>query len=292
MIAETLAPLVKPHLEQLTQTEQQLVKTLTSHPSAGFYMSASELASSAGVHPSSAVRLAKKLGFEGYPEFRRTLQNNAARPSVSAAGRVERTVAAMQDGDVFKRLLHTELQALEDLPQVMSQAHIEQAAKVMLGARSLMVWASGNAKVLADLLDRRLRRAGFACHNIASEGRELAERLVPLRAGDVVVCFAFRREPAELAPTLLHARQCGATSILIADNLAHTLVTQADITLAALRGEEEEFLTLTVPMLITNALVLTLARLDQGRSVQGLQRLDTLYNAFDSQSRHSRDRKS
>jgi hypothetical protein len=34
-------------------------------------------------------------------------------------------------------------------------------------------------------------------------------------------------------------------------------------------------------MVITNALVLSLARIDQGRSVQGLQRLEDLYNAFE-----------
>ncbi len=291
MIAETLAPLVRPHLDQLTNTEQQLVKTLTMHPSAGLYMSASELASSAGVHPSSAVRLAKKLGFEGYLEFRRALQSNLQRPSASAALRIERTVAATAGGDVLHQLLHKELQTLGQLAEVISQTQIDQAAKVLLSARNLMVWASGNAKVLADLLDRRLRRAGFACQNIASEGRELAERLVPLRAGDVLVCFAFRREPAELAQALMHARECDAITILIADNLAHTLVTQADITLAAPRGEDEEFLTLTVPMLITNALVLSLARMDQGRSVQGLQRLEDLYTAIESQHRHTRDKK-
>ena len=280
MIAEILAPLVRPHLEQLTQTEQQLVKTLTMHPTAGLYMSASELANSAGVHPSSAVRLAKKLGFEGYPEFRRALQINAPRPTASAALRIERTVAGTS-GDLLRQLLAKEMQSLDHLAQVISQTQIDQAAKVLLSARNLMVWASGNAKALADLLDRRMRRAGFASQNIASEGRELAERLVPMRSGDVLVCFAFRREPAELAQTLLHARECGATSILIADNLAHTLVTQADITLAAPRGEDEEFLTLTVPMVITNALVLSLARIDQRRSVQGLQRLEDLYNAFE-----------
>jgi DNA-binding MurR/RpiR family transcriptional regulator len=292
MIAETLTPLIRPHLDQLTHTEQQLVKALTLHPSAGLYMSASALASSAGVHPSSAVRLAKKLGFEGYPEFRRALQENLSQPTASAALRIERTVAATADGNVLEQLVRKEMNALDQVADFVSQAQLEQAAKAVMGARNLMIWASGNAKVIAGLLDRRLRRAGYACHNIASEGRELAERLVPLRAGDVLVCFAFRREPTELASTLMHARQSGATSILIADNLAHTLVTQADITLAAPRGEDEEFLTLTVPMLITNALVLTVARNDQGRSVQGLQRLDDLYGRMQSQPRHDRHKKS
>jgi DNA-binding MurR/RpiR family transcriptional regulator len=106
--------------------------------------------------------------------------------------------------------------------------------------------------------------------------------LVPVRTGDVVIAFAFRREQAGLGAVLGHARAVGARSLLIADTVVHTLKTSADLSLAAPRGQDEEFLTLTVPMLIANALVLTLAGIDQGRSIAGLQTLDHLYEAVSS----------
>jgi DNA-binding MurR/RpiR family transcriptional regulator len=282
MIAETLAPFVKPHLQQLTHAEQQLVQSLTQHPSAGLFMSARELASTAGVHASSAVRLAKKLGFEGYPEFRRALQQSHGASHSGSAQRVARTVATTADGNLLGHLLRQERESLQQIEGCVSQAQIDQAAACLLRASGIKIWAAGNAKVLADLLDRRLRRAGFASQNIASEGRELAERLVPMHASDVLVAFAFRREPAGLNVALTHARSVGATTVLIADTVAHTLPTPADITLAAPRGLDEDFLTLTVPMLITNALVLTLARHDQGRSMAGLQKLEDLYAQLES----------
>jgi DNA-binding MurR/RpiR family transcriptional regulator len=96
------------------------------------------------------------------------------------------------------------------------------------------------------------------------------------------VAFAFRREPAGLDVALTHARAIGVSTILIADTVAHTLPTPADITLAAPRGLDEDFLTLTVPMLITNALVLTLARHDPNRSMAGLQQLEDLYAQLES----------
>jgi DNA-binding MurR/RpiR family transcriptional regulator len=282
MIAEILAPLVKPHLQQLTQAEQQLVQSLTQHPSAGLFMSARELASTAGVHPSSAVRLAKKLGFDGYPEFRRSLQQSHGAGQRGSAQRVARTVATTADGDILGHLLRQERESLRQIEGCVSQPQIDQAATCLIRASGIKIWAAGNAKVLADLLDRRLRRAGFAAQNIASEGRELAERLVPMQSSDVLVAFAFRREPAGLGVALSHARQAGITSILIADTVAHTLRTPADITLAAPRGLNDDFLTLNVPMLITNALVLTLARLDSGRSMAGLQKLEDLYAQLES----------
>ena len=130
--------------------------------------------------------------------------------------------------------------------------------------------------MLADLLDRRLRSAGLPARNIAHEGRELAERLVTLNKGDVVVAFAFRRAPKALAPIFEHARAVKAKTLLIADMVAHTLTERPDLLLAAPRGDDEKFLTLSVPMLICNALVLTLAQRDHGRSIHGLQTLERL----------------
>jgi DNA-binding MurR/RpiR family transcriptional regulator len=280
MIAETLSPMLRPHLRDLTQTEQILIRSLTQHPEQALFMSARELASAAGVHSSSAVRLAKKLGFEGYPEFRRALQSRHA--SSGAAQRVARTVSSSADGDVIGQLIEREQHSLDSIRTSVSQARLDQAAALLSRASGIAIWAAGNSKVLSDLLDRRLRRAGYPSQNIASEGREFAERLSPLCAGQVLVCFAFRREPAGLSTAIAHAKQVGAATILIADTLAHTLSAQPDVILAAPRGSDEEFLTLTVPMLVTNALVLTLARTDGGRSMRGLQSLEGLYAKLDS----------
>lgn len=275
MHAASFSSLFESHRDQLTAVEQRLVHALTANPTAASFLSGRELAQTAGVHESSAVRLAQKLGFDGYPAFRRALQRCQEQP-VGSALRVARTLSAARDESLFKVLLGKEIESLLACEQHVSQAQIQAASDMVAAGDRVFIWAAGNSKVLADLLDRRLRRAGFSAENIAHEGRELAEHLVLLKPGDVVVAFAFRRAPAGLSAVLKHARRVGARSLLIADMLGHTLKTRPDLMLAAPRGEDEEFLTQTVPMLITNALVLTLARGDHGRSIAGLQALDRL----------------
>ncbi len=280
MISETLSDLVDPHRASLTSAERALVESLASHASDAMFMSAKELANSAGVHQSSAVRLAKKLGFEGYPEFRRAMQSRLADRS-GAAVRVARTVAGSEGGDIVGDLVAKELAALQSLAGVVVQGEIDAAARQLVRARVIYVWAAGNAKTLADLLVRRLCRAGFVAIGIAHEGRALADALVPMQADDAVLCFAFRREPVGLGTVLGHATRVGSGSVLIADALAYTMAVRANVQVVAPRGEAAEFLSLTVPMLITNALILTLASIDGGRSIAGLQVLDSLHAAMD-----------
>jgi DNA-binding MurR/RpiR family transcriptional regulator len=270
-----IADLFERHRDQLTDNERRLVHVLAGDPAAAVFLSGRELAQRAGVHESSAVRLAQKLGFDGYPAFRRALREQHEGAAAGPSLRVARTLAAAPGG-VWNALLGREVESLLACEKHVTQPQLDKAASLLQGAGQIHIWAAGNAKVLADLLDRRLRSAGLPARNIAHEGRELAERLVTLHQGDVVVAFAFRRAPRALTPIFEHARAVKAKTLLIADMVAYTLTERPDQLLAAPRGDDEKFLTLSVPMLICNALVLTVAQRDHGRSIHGLQTLERL----------------
>ncbi|MDP3223322.1 MAG: MurR/RpiR family transcriptional regulator, partial [Rubrivivax sp.] len=235
MLATAIANLLEQHRDQLTENEQRLVQVLSADPGGAIFLSGREVAQRAGVHESSAVRLAQKLGFNGYPALRRALRDHqqaVAGPSL----RVARTLAAAPGGDIWRTLLGRDVESLLACESHVDQAQLDRAAAMLADARQIHIWAAGNAKVLADLLDRRLRSAGLPARNIAHEGRELAERLITLAKGDVVVAFAFRRAPRALTPIFAHARAVKAKTLLIADMVGHTLTDRPDHLLAAPRG--------------------------------------------------------
>jgi hypothetical protein len=70
--------------------------------------------------------------------------------------------------------------------------------------------------------------------------------------------------------------------VLVAYWVGHRLPDPPALLLAAPRGEDAAFLTLTVPMLITNAIVLTLGRLTQDRALNALQSFDELRRELDN----------
>ena len=59
---------------RLTDSDRTLVSIILSDPSQVVFYSAHELANQAGVHASTVVRLARKLGFDGFPGMRKALQ--------------------------------------------------------------------------------------------------------------------------------------------------------------------------------------------------------------------------
>ncbi len=278
MLANEFLQLVDERRNALTEVDHKLVQALAGSPSEAPFFSARELADRAGVHESSSTRLAQKLGFPGYPAMRQSLRGVAT--LMDSASRVANTLSAAENGSVLATLRTRELDALAATANHVQQLQLDRAADTLLKARQIFVWASGNAKVLSSLLDRRLRSASFPSRDISFEGRELAERLGLMGKNDVIVAFVFRREPRAYATLVEHAEAVGATSVVIADMVAHTLSTRPDHMLAAPRGNDETFLTLNVPMLLTNALFLTVAQRDRGRSLGGLKTLQQLREAL------------
>ncbi len=271
--------LIERHQDLFTAADQRVVRELLANPTEAAFLSATGLAKRAKVHPATAVRLAQKLGFGGYRELKAELQAEIINTN-HPAERVRHRLAHVDQGSILADIIESELTALRQLAEQNPEAEINAAARALMGARGVFLFAQGNATTLIEMMDRRLRRADFHTTVLRQQGRELAEHVLALDSGDVVLAFAFHSVPTGLTPLLRHAARVGATAILITDILGPLVKPRPDIVIAAKRGLADEYLTLTVPMAICNALILTIARLDQGRSLKALGRLAKLTRNF------------
>jgi DNA-binding MurR/RpiR family transcriptional regulator len=266
---------------RLTAADKRLVHELLSNPTEGAFLSAANLADRVGVHSAAAVRLARKLGFSGYPELRAQLQSQLMAES-GPADRLRHRLAHIDHETVLDALVRSEITALRELDQHVSQARLDDAAEALIRARKVFLFGHGHAVAIVELMQRRLRRSGLDVVKLIGPGRELAERILPLGPDDAFLAFAFHSVPPGLITLMKHSRKAGATTVFISDLIGPLVRPKPDILLAAPRGGmAEEFQTSTVPTLICNALVLTIARLDEGRSLRSLEQLNSLIEAFD-----------
>lgn len=273
--------IVEAHSGELSRGDHALITAILDDPASVAFMSAESLGSEAGVHAATVVRLAKKLGFDGYPAMREAIQDTVKQAFVPA-DRMVRSLGESPDGSVLGTVVGEEVRRLQQLPAYVADSDLEDAARHLVNARRVLIHAHGHSSALGDLLVRRLRRSGLIVEHTEASGRDIAESLVSLGSEDVVLGFALRSVPKTLGPLLDHAAAVGASSIVIADTTGPTLRPRPDVLLAAPRGEQDRFLTLAIPMAICDALVLTLARTDGGRSIAALEHLGDLLDKFDT----------
>lgn len=272
---------VKDAAETLTPAEQLLIKQVIASPRDIALGTASGLARRIGVHEATASRLAKKLGYPNYAGFRAAIQEEFI-VRTDPATRVRNTLQQTSEAGLITDLVSREIEALAGLQRYVDDAKLLSAARALLKARRIYVFARGNAEALAVLIDRRLRRMGRDTIMLAGEGRDLAEQVLGMNGDDAIIAFAFRRQPNHYAALLNRARAMSATSVVISGSVGPSLVPAGDHLLFAPRtGSQDAFQTLTVPMAICNALVLAMAKEDPKASLQYLEILGQLIDAFD-----------
>lgn len=272
---------IQEHAGRLSAADQRLIRELLGNPTEAAFLSASELAARGGVHQAAATRLAKKLGYGGYPQLRAELQAELL-DSIGPGERVRRRLAHTGSDSLLTAMVTDEVAALAALPSQVSQAQLDTAARLVSAADRIFLFGHGHATALVDLLGRRLRRSGHHAIALMGSARDLAEQTALMTGRDVVVAFALHRPPPGLRGVLRQAVETGSPTVLVTDAGGPLLRPQPTVLLAASRGAESEFQSLTVPMAICNALVLTLARVDP-ESVSALDRLTSLIDQFESE---------
>lgn len=246
------------HHDALSEAQRRVVEVLLGDRAEAAFMGADEVAQRAGVSVATTVRLAQRLGFDGYPALRGSLQQGfRARRTLG-----ERLRDVPAHNGVLSTLVANELSAMSAAVTSIPEESLMGAAAALRSARRVFVHARGHATVVGDLLCRRLRRLGVAVTPLFGDARDVAEQLHVLDGDDVLACVALRRQPPLYGAVVDHAAERGAATVVISDAVGSLLRPQADHLLATSRGPHDGYLTVVVPTLVTEALAVAVGRLD------------------------------
>ncbi|ANN65546.1 MurR/RpiR family transcriptional regulator [Bordetella bronchialis] len=259
--------------DALTGSDRKLVDVLLSDTTIGSFMPAHRIAERAGVHPSTAGRLARKLGFDSYRAMREAMVFE-----LDASARVRKRIDNATGRTLLESLVAGEIAALARLAEQVSQKEIVAATDLLRRARRIVVMGESHAGSLAELFARRLKRSGYHAVGLSHADWQAADELISVTGKDLVFGMIFRHESPGVARALALAREAGAGTVLLTDL---TLPAMAKLVIAARRGEPGEFQSLTVPMAICNTLILELTRVDHGRSLEALGKLEDLRLSFE-----------
>jgi len=264
------------HFNDLTKSEKRIANFLRRNQEESAFLSAGEIASRLDLSEATLVRFARSLGFSSYPAMRTVLQDNFRRRVTHSARLRGRLNDLREGGDIFERLTATEIDFLTQALDSIKREELNKAVGILHEHDRVFVFGLGPSVSLVDLLELRLRRFGREVVPLTNSGREFLEYLNMMKEGDLlfVICF-FDQNPA-LKLVIDYANKVGATIIMLTDTLEAILGDKVDVVLSAKRGPIGEFHSLVVPMTVINSLLLSLASIEQEKSMNLLDRLDNL----------------
>jgi DNA-binding MurR/RpiR family transcriptional regulator len=261
--------------KDLTKSEKQIADYLRKNQEESAFLSAAEIAGRLDLSEATLVRFARSLGFESYPAMRELLQENFRRRVTHAARLRSRLDDLRESGDIFERLVISEMDYMTHSLETLDRSAFHQAVELMNAHKRIFIFGMGPSVSLVDLMKIRLERFGRQVSPLTTAGREFLEPLLSMTDRDLLFLICFFDVSPELQLVLDYAREIHCPIIMLTDTLGSIVGDRANIVLSAKRGPLSGFHSLVVPMTIINALLLAMAG-EQGDAMENLDKLDQL----------------
>jgi DNA-binding MurR/RpiR family transcriptional regulator len=264
-------------VNSLNGAQKRLGHYLQTDSSALLLSNVGDLARAVGVSKATVVRFAKSLGYKGFPELRREIQQEMRR-KLRAADRMEETFAELDnDENIFAKLIKRDIQLLEETLQAASFPDFHKAVEIILHARKVFLIGLNASMALAYLLHFRLVRVKKEAHWIfLTGGTSLLEQLAFMSKADVLIAIDFLQVPREVQTALQHAKKVEASILGITDFPTSPIARAADVCLYAKRGLHTTVNSLTPAFSLVNALAIAVSWAKKGDSIKALTDLDSL----------------
>lgn len=220
---------IRMQLPFLTPLEARVVETITGRSDLDLTTALRQVAEDAGVSDAMVVKIAKKLGFNGFRDFREAL---VVYRKTDAASLHSEISSDDSSADIIRKVFQTSMQALEETMSIIDVAAFDRAADLLHSAGQRDFYGvGGSAQIARDVAHKFLRiglRAG-----VQDDPHMMLMSAALLGPQDVAVAFSHSGTTSNVIEAARLARAQGARVIAITNYATAPLSELADIALCS-----------------------------------------------------------
>lgn len=271
---------------EFSKGQRRLAQYITENYDIAAYLTASKLGKEAGVSESTVVRFAYQLDYEGYPELQKAIQV-IVKTNSNSIQRMSLSSKRYQEKGVLKSILYTDSERLRDTIQSgVDEEEFDRSVMLINDARRLYILGARSAAYLAGLMGYYFK---MMFDNViivdANSTSETLEQIYDISDKDVMMGITFPRYSKRTICALQYAKNHGAKTIALTDNMQSPIVEYADCKLIAKSDVMTIVDSLVCPLSVVNAMVTAIALLRKDDVEKRLKALEELWNEYDVYNR-------
>jgi len=266
----------------LSPAEERVATFFAQHREEAMFLSAVEMAARLDTSDATVIRAAQSLGYTGLPALKAELRD-ALRTRATPTLRLGRSLEDLGDepSAVLDHVLATEIQLLHDARETLRAQDFSRALDLLVPAQRVVVQGLGPNAPLGEYFATRLRRMRRPAIAVGARGQAMADPLLDMRKGDVVIVLAYDRLNPESELMLECARQLHLPSILVTDTLGLALAGQFTVALSARRAGGGMFHLSAITVVVLDALLFGLAGRDRAGALAAAEELQEVRARID-----------
>ena len=264
--------------KRLSKSHRRIAECIVTHYDKAAFMTASKLGEYVGVSESTVVRLAAALGYDGFPQLQKALQE-LIRHRLTATQRLEMT-GDMGHAQVLNKVLKTDIQNIRTTLDELDLATFDAVIESILQARNLYVLGLRASAPLAEFFGHYLNFIFPNVHTVTSGVSDVFEQIARISDEDVLIGISFPRYTSHTVKAMKFARSRGATLIAITDGPLSPLHAEANLCLMA-KSDMASFVdSLAAPISLINALIVALSQRRRTQVTDYFDKMENIWSEY------------
>lgn len=221
---------IRMQFNNFTKAEKKVGQFVLDHPQEVLYMSITDLAEKCNVGDTSVFRFCKTLNLKGYQDFKMVLAQSLTPDTQEAQSLSDAVTVDDSTLDVARKVLTTNLNALNETFDIIKTDEIDKAVQLMLKAERIVFFGVGTSMITAMEATNKFMRITPKAEFIPDSHLQ-SMRAALLTPQDIAVAISYSGSTKDTIEVVDIAKNRGAKIICITRFIKSPLTAHSDVTL-------------------------------------------------------------
>lgn len=264
----------------LSKGQKILATYITDNYDKAVFLTAAKMGQVVGVSESTVVRFATHLGYKGYPEFQKALEE-MVRNKLNSIQRMEVTYGRISQSHILETVLQSDQEKIKDTLEHIDEHAFELAVDTIIKAKHIYIVGIRSCAPLAAFVAFYFN---LMFENVTllqtNNSSELFEQMVRISKDDVIIGISFPRYSMRTLKAMEFANNRNAKVITLTDSVHSPMNLYSSCNLIARSDMASIVDSLVAPLSVINALIVALCMKKQGEVAKTLETLEDIWNEY------------
>ncbi|MBD5444710.1 MAG: MurR/RpiR family transcriptional regulator [Lachnospiraceae bacterium] len=268
------------HYGKMSKGQRAIAAFIYDHYDQAVFMTAAKLGETVGVSESTVVRFASFIGYNGYPEFQRDLEE-WVQNKINSVQRIGVKYGRSSQSEILTSVLNADIEKIEDTIENLDSVAFETAVDIILESKNVYIMGIRACAPLADFLHFYLNmmRGNVVLLRTTSVS-ETFEQMIRIDENDALIGISFPRYSMRTLKAMEFANDRNAKVIAITDSVHSPMNLYSSCNLLARSDMVSIVDSLVAPLSLINALVVAMCLKRPEAVKQNLKNLEYAWNNY------------
>lgn len=267
-------------IQSFSKGQKKLAEYILENYDKAVFLSAAKLGETVGVSESTVFRFAVSLGYEGYPQFHKALEE-VVKNKLNTVQKLELTNDRIQQKDILKTVLQSDVEKIRTTMEQIDPVAFDSAVDTILNAQTIYIIGVRSSAPLASVLAFYLNVVFPRVKLVETNSMgEMFEKIIHIDEKDVLVAISFPRYSLSTLRALEYAKKQGTTIITVTDSYKSPLTQYSKCNLIADCDLVSVVDSLVAPMSLINALIVAVFLKRQSKVLATFSSLEDIWKEY------------